>query len=166
MNEYEKNLILNLSLGKITKDEFLRQFSEFSEDVDYLRRGLESAFANRDADAVEYLLLFGFQFGFPENSAEVLCKLILEDWHTQHENIAMILNKMHYAEAVECLYQTALAVFPYLDYDESYSLGVKCIYALRTIGTASAKEKLDLIAHGGNAILAENAQRLLKTLNE
>lgn len=165
MNLDQRNLILNLSLGRITKDEFLKSFPEIlGANADYLQRELESSLSSKDADAVEHLLLLGFQFGFPESSAEILCSLILQDWHTQHENIAMILKDMRYPGAVQCLYQTALTIFPYLDYDESYALGVKCIYALRAIGTRNAQEKLVLIAHGDNAILAENAQRLLKAM--
>ncbi|MFC5473994.1 hypothetical protein [Paraherbaspirillum soli] len=165
MNADQRNLILNLSLGRVSKDEFLRHFPEILEsNGDYLRHELERAFSSKDADAVEHLLLLGFQFGCTESSAEVLCNLILQDWHTQHENIAMVLKDMRYPGAVQCLYQAALAVFPYLDYDESYALGVKCIYALRAIGTSNAKEKLALIAQGSNAILAENAERLIKAM--
>ncbi len=109
-------------------------------------------------------MLLGFQFGFGAECAEVLCELILQDWHMQHENIAMVLQNLRLPGTVDCLYRAALVEFPYLDYDESYALGVKCLYALQAIGSDDAKAKLGLIAGGDNPVLAENAQRLLRSL--
>lgn len=160
INAYQRDLILRLSLNKINKDEFIKRFPE-APTVRYLHDELESALTNKDGDSIEYLLLLGFHFGFDRSSSSVLCSLIMQDWHMQHENIATILADMRAPDTVECLYAACFAAFPYLDYDESYSLGVKCIYALNAIGTKSAQAKLALIAQGNNKILAENARRFL-----
>ncbi|WP_137940507.1 hypothetical protein [Chitinivorax sp. B] len=165
MNKDQRALILDLSLGKISKDKFLRLFSgQVEMNGSYLCDELHRAFLSKDADDIEHLLLLGFQFGIADNCSEVLCKLILEGWHMQHENIAMILKELKSPNSVDYLYQAALASFPYLDYDESYALGVKCIYALRAIGTSDARERLLSLASGENKTLAENAKRLLKTM--
>ncbi|MCU6433691.1 hypothetical protein LPB67_07850 [Undibacterium sp. Jales W-56] len=165
MTSDQLKLILDLSLGKISKDKFLIFFPESSGiNAEYISNALEDAFSRKDSNEVEHILLLGFHFGFFERCTDVLCKLLLEDWHTQHENIALILKNLKCPSTVDCLFHAALIAFPYLDYDESYAFGVKCLYALRAIGTDSAKEKLALLAQVENEIIAENAARLLKTM--
>jgi hypothetical protein len=153
-----------LSLGRISKDEFFKKFPETLENG-FLRAQLDQALQDRDPNAVEHLMLLGFHLGFAADCAEVLCKLLLQDWHMQHENIAMVLQDLRHPATVDCLYQTALAELAYLEYDESYALGVKCIFALQAIGTDRAKEKLALIAGGSNPVLAEKARQLLLSLD-
>ncbi len=106
-------------------------------------------------------MLLGFHFGFPKESIDTLCKLILEDWHTQHENMAWQMQKLRDPRSVDCLYQTALAHFAYLEYDEAHALAVKCLWALSEINTTEAREKLRLLTQSENKIVRENAGRLL-----
>jgi hypothetical protein len=55
----------------------------------------------------------------------------------------------------------ALARFPYLDYDDAFALGVKCIWALGRIQTEEAVARLTDLLSCGNTILEENAAEQL-----
>jgi hypothetical protein len=128
MTEGERGLVLSVTLNRISEAAFLAAFPvNPRRDPEFVLRALEGAVRERSSDDVECGLLLGFKFGFPTNLAPVLCKLILEDWHKSHENIAMLLQKLRDPRSIDCLFQTALTRFPYLDYDDARALAVKCI---------------------------------------
>lgn len=161
MDERQKRLIVNLSLGKLSEDDFLEEFSDnIDHDLDILRL-LMSVKLNEDAGELECVMLLGFHFGFPVDCGSILCEILGLSWHQQHENIVFALQKIKFAGAAEALYIAAISHFAYLEYDETYALGVKCEYALRAIGTASAKDKLIALSRGANKVLAENALKML-----
>lgn len=165
MNAVHLDLIRKLTLGKISEDDFLLSFPyNPAKDKTYFLRALDGLLLSKNADDLEHVLLLGFHFGFPEESAIVLCKLMLEEWHTQHENIALVLKDLRCPDSVDCLFSTALKKFLYLEYDESNALAVKCIYALRAIGTDRAKEKLILLAEHNDEIIRSNAKRALDAM--
>jgi hypothetical protein len=162
MTDEQRELILNLALKRISENEFLARFPVNPRiDTSYVVRALEEAMQDRNKHDVERAMMIGFHFGFPKESADVLCRLILEDWHTQHENMAWEMQRLKDPRTVDCLYQTALARFPYLDYDDAHALAVKCLWALSDINTAEAREKLRLLTQSENKIIHENAVRLL-----
>ncbi|HEY6252424.1 MAG TPA: hypothetical protein VI685_20915 [Candidatus Angelobacter sp.] len=130
-------------------------------DTGYILRALEQTLHTKRKADVECAMILWFHFGFPDNTGPILCKLILEDWHTQHENMAAAMQKLRDPRTVDCLYQTALARFPYLEYDEAHALAVKCLWALSDINTHEACEKLKLLTQSKNKIIRENAERLL-----
>ena len=67
-------------------------------------------------------------------------------WHYKHEDIAQRLQHLKSPDAIECLYRTALTKFDYLDWDNSYSLARKCMWALGDINTDESKKKIELLA--------------------
>lgn len=117
----------------ISKDEFLRDFTvDVTQNPSYVVKLLEEAYSKKSADEVEHSLFIGFSFNlFSKDYVEILCKLIEADWHYQHENIAMIFQRLKSLDSIEYLYQAALTQFEYLNFDEAYALAVKCIWALR-----------------------------------
>jgi len=164
MNEEQRNKVLNFTLGRISRKDLLAAFPcDLERPGTWIAAALLEALASKDAANVEHIMLLGFKFGFPDDCVEVLCKIMLQDWHNQHENIAMVLKDLRSPGSTDCLYQTVEAHFPYLDYDESYALGVKCLYALHAIGTPQAREKLALLASSSNEVISERAGRLLQS---
>lgn len=158
-----QGLVLDLALKRISEDMFFRLFpADLKLNTTFAVRELEDALIRKDAAQVECALLLTFHFGNQERHAAILCKLLLEDWHHQHENIASLLQDLKDPSSIECLYQTALTHFAYLDYDEAYALAVKCIWALGDINTDDAKGKLLLLAHSDNDIIRENALEQLQ----
>lgn len=164
MKKEERNLIDKLMEKNISNSNFLEQFTvNVLVDHNYLIKLLEEAYMYKEADDVEYCLYVGFVFElFSNDYLPILCKLLEAPWHCQHEDIAMILQKLKSPDSVEVLFKTTFARFDYLDYDESFALAVKCIWALGDTRTKEAKEKLRILARSDNKIIKDNAEFQLK----
>lgn len=54
---------------------------------------------------------------FTEDYIDILIKLLYAPWHYKHEDIATIFQAFRLPQTVECLYDTAITEFKYLDYD-------------------------------------------------
>lgn len=163
MNIKEKDLIIDFALKKITKEDFLSTYSvNPAIEKQHVLQLLEKAYQEKNADDVDILLVLGFLFDvFSKDYIDILCKLIVEDWHYKHEDIALVLQKLKSPESIDALYKTALAKFEYLDYDDSYALARKCIHALGDMNTDYAKEKLKLLAASDIDIIKEKAEKQL-----
>lgn len=92
---------------------------------------------------------------------ELLCLLLKERWHYQHENIVTMLQSIKSPNCIDTLYDTALAHFDNVAYMETYALARKCIHALGDINTEYAKEKLRLLAASSIPIIKEKAEKQL-----
>ncbi len=164
MDASEQKLILDLALKSITKKQFLLAYPvDVQEDHKYVTRTLKDAFARKDSDDVEYALLLGFSFCFEEDVVPVLCDLIVQDWHYKHEDIARLLQDFGAPESIEYLYRVSLMELKYLEYDDSYALAVKCIWALGKINTSISREKLKLLALSENRVVKEASKRQLNS---
>lgn len=164
MKKVEREILHKLMTRAITPEMFVKDFTvDISKNPIYIRELLELAYLEHEANDVEYLLIAIFHFRlFMEDYVDVLCKLMIETWHFQHENIASIFQKIKSPRTIECLYKTSLAQFEYLEFDEAFALAVKCIWALGDINTLESKEKLKLLSQSENEIIRDNA---IKQLN-
>jgi hypothetical protein len=163
MNQVQQELVFDLMFKRISREKFIELFFVGGDILeDYVCQQLEVALAVKDADGVECLLILGFIFESLYRCPDILSRLLVEDWHVCHEDIASALQELKYPGAVDNLFKAALAVYPYIG--SEYSLGVKCIHALHDVGTESAKEKLRVLARAENPVLAERAGRLLASM--
>ena len=101
----------------------------------------------------------------PPSSASILNRLLPLDWHYQHENIALALQRLADSSSVDSLYLAAQSRHAYLDYDQAYALAVKCIWALGAIGTDEAREKLQRLAASEKTVISLAAQHQLARLS-
>ncbi len=121
-------LILDLAHGRISADVFVSKFgSDPRSSPDLIRAELEQAMAEKCSNCVEYALILGFHFGLSPSWAPVLSKLLEEDWHFKHEDIADALQDIRAPSTVDCLYRAALKKHEYLAYDDGTGLAVRCI---------------------------------------
>lgn len=156
--------ISELMLGKITRQQFLKM-NNIDEQMlmsiiyNMLTCSLDSKSKN-DVDVAIYLF-YAFEIN-NEKFVPVLNELLVCSWHEQHENIAMALQKFRSPSSVNNLFQTINTKYQYLDYDDSYALAVKCIWALGDIGNELAKGKLEELLYSPNKIISENAMKQLK----
>lgn len=156
-----------LAAGRISNQEFCDALSTKADDAAALGfRWLKTALAEHDPEGVEFGLFIGHRFGFIESHLQVLLRLADEGWHTQHENVVDGLAVLHSPLSVDTLYRTALARFEYLEYDEAFALGVKCIWALGALKSEDAVVRLRELSSCGNQILEENARAQLARLRE
>jgi hypothetical protein len=165
MDGAKGRLILALAKGVLSEDAFIAQFGADPRTTpDIVRIELEQAFAEKSADSVEYALILGFAFRLSRKWAPLLCKLMEEDWHRSHEDIASALQDICVPCTVDCLYRAALRKHDYLAYNDSEALAVKCIWALHDIGTSEAVEKLKLLSQSASAPIRERALKRLSAL--
>lgn len=152
-------------LSSISKDKFLCLFQDKNKlDESFFLSNLKEIYESKNGDDFEYLLFLGFSYNlFSESQVEIFNKALLDDWHNKHEDVAMILQKLHSPQSVEYLYKAIFKNYKYLEYDESHAFEVKCIWAIGNIKTSTAKEKLEKIAQLEIPEIRESAkQQLLK----
>jgi hypothetical protein len=163
----KEQLIINLMLHRISEAEFLEQYGlDPRVDPSHVLQLIDEATASRHADGIECALLLGFRFGFPKDIVPTLCKLLPATWHRQHENMAMIIEDMPDPIAVEPLYQAALTKYDYLDYDDTYALANKCIWALGAIANKEAESKLYLLAQSDIRFIKRDAIKWIVRLRD
>ena len=118
-----------------------------------------------DPHDIENVLYVANTFGvLSEEFVDILIILLQETWHYGHESIVWAFQKIKSPRTVDILYKTALARFPYLDYDETGhdSLRLHCIWALGEINTPGAKEKLKLLTQSDDPVTKEKATHMLQ----
>jgi hypothetical protein len=167
MDPAKQKLVIDLALRRMSTDEFVSQFGvDLRRDHEFVHHALRQALDQKSGDDVECAMILAHKFGLSASWAPTLSALLRQDWHHSHENIASALQDIHDPSTVEDLYQTALTSHPYLAYDHAHALAVKCIWALHDIGTASAREKLALLADSSVMVIRENARKRLSHLSD
>ncbi|MES2774267.1 MAG: hypothetical protein V4722_08790 [Bacteroidota bacterium] len=163
MNNIDKKLILDLSLGKISQKAFFEAYSfDLSGISNHVKNLLSSALLTQVPDDVEYPMLLGFIFKvYGHDFKDLLVNLLQQDWHYKHEDIVSIMQDLRYSDFVDVLYLTALKTFKYLHYDDVLGLARKCTWALSAIDTPYAINKLELLAQSPNALIKSYAQKRL-----
>jgi len=163
MTPQEKQLVMAFATNKIKKSEFFKSYPvDISGRYDYLLKVLDDSSNIENAEGIEYAILLGYIIGFDKSHVPILCRLMMGSWHQQHENIASILQELRDPRSIDCLYYGAVMDFDYLDYDESFSLAKKCIWALGAINTIKSTEKLQSIAESDNPIKKKDALHQLE----
>lgn len=162
MTEFERDLVIKLWNSKISEDQFRNEFFKDELSEQKIIKLLERAFVERNADDVEYTLFVGAVFDLlTEKSVSILCKLLVSDSHSRHEDIARNLQKLKSPESIESLYAAALLKLDYLDFDENFALARKCTWALSAINTSESRKKLELLAQCDNEIIRGFAKKRL-----
>jgi len=163
ITEREHDLILNVSTGRISKEEFLKKYSISLIDGKYVLELLETAYNEKSAVDVESAFALGISFDvFNKHHIRFFSTLLEAHWHYQHENIVRLLQDLKNPEAINCLYKTCQTYYEYLEYNDCYALIVKCTWALGDINTKKSKEKLELLAQSENEIIRDAAKKQLE----
>ena len=167
MEVEKQKLVSDFANKRISEHEFVLRYGvNFRNDQTKLLGELEQALASRSPNSVEYALLLGHIFGWPRSAEIVLCKLLEEEWHTRHEDVAFTLQQLRPPCAVEPLYRAATKNLDYLAYDNGAALARKCVYALAFIGTADAREKLVALTNSNVEHVRSYAQHALNALEK
>lgn len=123
---------------------------------------LNESLADKNGDAVEYLVYAADKNGVNESFVNVLCELldVREDWQYKHEDIATLLGKVRSPKSVPCLYRLAN------EYETSdiHSIPLKAMWSLRLIGTAQAEESLKTLCNSSDGRKAKIAKQQLDYL--
>ena len=140
-------------------------FEAFGADLranpEILRRHLGETLDTRIADDVESLLVVSLLLGaLTTDSTEILCRLLLADFHTRHEDIAKTLQELRDPRSVQALYDACFLDLPYF-IDDGDALARKCTWALHDVGTEDAFEKLRLLCSHPRESVCKYAEKRL-----
>ena len=155
-------LAVDLALGRIDDDEFARRFGiDLRIHPQHKAQLLADALASREPGDVEAALTLCHHFdGFRSEHVPLLCELMLEPWHTRHEDIALALEHLADARSVDALYRAAMSEYHYAP-DGGLALARKCTWALAGIGTVEARSMLERLACCGNQTIEGYARKRL-----
>lgn len=163
MKPSDKNAILDLALRRISEKDFAGRFLvPFESYKVFINGTLASSLDTKDPDDVEYSLQLLFIFKLYDSSLDsVITRLLLEKWHFKHEDLVGLVQTYCIKGTEESLFQLAGIQFAYLDYDENFGLARKCTWALATLNSPEAAEKLQQLADGSNEIIRAYARKRL-----
>lgn len=127
-----------------------RQLRFKSETLLLLKKDIES----RDSKGLANTLAVIHNDGADKDFTSLLLQLLDEDWHTSEEDIVSVLELINDPRSIDKLYNVAINV---PDYDDMRALAKKCMWALSSINTPEAVEKLKLLRESNDPIIKENA---------
>jgi len=161
MNKKQRELVDALMRQTLPLDVFRREyFAPEVEPAEQLLEQLVGATEEKSEDDVDLLLFVGFSLElFSPEYVPALARLLPQDWHHSHEDIARLLQELKDPRAIDALYETALTTYEYRDYDEVFSLARKCTWALADIGTPDALSRLKELAACGNPAIEGFARK-------
>lgn len=163
MTNEERDVISKLMAKTITKQDFINYFQGKTKNKEYILELLKLAYKEKNADDIEFCLYICFVLELHmEDSLQILCDLLKEHWHYQHENILIMLQELKDPKSVDFIYQTAKTKYEYLEYNDCYSLIIKCCWALGDINTNESLEKLKQLSQSNNEIIKDAAIEQLK----
>lgn len=165
MTTEQKNIITDFYFSKISKAEFLKKYPiDFGNNKMHIYDSVKEAYDNKNANELDLaftLIIFDTTIIDSDEFVELLCLLLPERWHPQHENIVTMLQNIKSPKSIDALYDTALTVFDSVVYMETYALARKCIHALGDINTEESKNKLKLLAQSNIPVIKEKAKKQL-----
>lgn len=169
MDSSQQQAVIDFAIERIDRDELFRRLRVDESSIpEQVRRSLVEATASKDGDAVEAALTLGFLFAMPENIVDLVHGIILEQWHSRHEDMIRILQDAADPRSVEVLRQ-ALQLKPklgYLDFDDYGSYYKKCLWALQSIGDEDATDVIRACAESQDDALRSQALYRLKRQQE
>ena len=131
--------------------------SESSETFDALQKATQQ----KDPDKFEEALNAYFPMRHSEGLCELLAEVLVENWHFRHEDVALAIQDLKCACAVEALERRASGNPDYLIWDENHALARKCTWALADIGTDDAKQALERLSKSVTSVVRDFAQKRL-----
>ncbi len=165
MNEAQHRLVTDLLVGRLSTHDFVEQFGvDPTTDRQFVRLGLERALIDRSSDDVSALLALAFRFDLSASWAPLLCRLLQEDWHQSHEDLASALQDLRDPTTVDGLFAATCVEHAYLAFDDARALAVKCIWALHDIGTDAARSHLETLARFDVEVIRHAAGERLDAL--
>ncbi|HEM7578103.1 TPA: hypothetical protein U2J86_005162 [Serratia marcescens] len=154
------NLIELYMRKKINKDNLIQEYTKKFGIIDICHE-LDLSIEKKDSEFLDCILYLGDVIKYKYVCIYLLEKLILEKWHYKHEDLARLLQAYKSPSSVDVLYLASNLNLEYLDFDDNYSLAIKCIRGINSIGNENAIEKLKILSKSKNEKIKNNAILLL-----
>jgi hypothetical protein len=120
---------------------------------------LQKTVEQKDPDGFEEALSACFPMQHCEGLCELLSEVLVADWHLRHEDVALAIQDLKCACAVEALERRAASNPDYLEWDENHALARKCTWALADIGSDAAKQALERLSKSDILVVRGFAQK-------
>jgi hypothetical protein len=155
----DKGSLIGKKIDKKLFDNWFGRIISENEYMIFLGRSINE----RKKDIFSLVLMTGYQLGFINiNSLYLLNKVLPEDWHMEHEDIARTMQDLHDESSIEALCRTVYSKYKYLEYNDSQALARKCIYALGEIGSKKAIQILKDMCNSDDEYLRSTAKHQLE----
>ncbi|AZQ65237.1 hypothetical protein EI427_23780 [Flammeovirga pectinis] len=162
----KKDLILDFVTKEITKEEFEEQYPQVL-NKEYLDKQFKAALKNKDALTIDYL--FKIRVYISNDFFYLICKqLITEDWHRQHENIALMF-QFNYKnpDCIDIVVQSMYLQCEHWDEDAHRDPFIrKCAYILGDLKTPYAIAKLKELSLSDDEMIKGYCTYQLKRIGE
>ena len=127
-----------------------------------IHNNIRTALLSREPYEVEKSLMPLYQLSEIGEFINDLIELLNEGFHFKHEDIVRLFQEAKDPRTCQILKETTFKKFGYLNYDDSFGLARKCIWALADIGTSEAKNFLKEISETSNDIISKYATKRLE----
>jgi hypothetical protein len=163
MTDYEKEIIKNIALGKISQADGLKELRLTESKIkDFTLASLNIGYETHDSDAIAWTLYFGSGTMSSEEFVHIFCKLIVEDWHVSHENIALLLQEIKSPNSIECIRDAIFVADKFDYYDNGAAFIRKCCFALGDINTERSWSILNELTKSKNQLIKKAALEQMK----
>jgi hypothetical protein len=160
----ELGLLIAYLVGRLSYEEYVaRSGVDHLWHAESFERELRAASVEQDGDTLDWLLVLGVKRDLVDTRlAPLLASLLLEEWHTRHDELARILQDLRDPAVADTLAAAATTIPPYLAaVDSGHAFARKCIWALADIGTVEAHQHLLRLARHPDREVAGYAARRL-----
>jgi hypothetical protein len=167
MTEADKKLLIDLDYGRVTFDDFLRQFSvDLKSDNNFIRTEVEAAIQSADTDRIQMTIpLIWFSADIP-NFVDLLNELLINPNHRSHQVIAKNLQDFVPSPTTVPFVRKALeAKFDYLEYTCS-DLDVIAKWFSWLLFSIGTDEAINLMKEYSNSTVEEIANEMRYRLNK
>ena len=168
----EKSVYQDYFSNKISVETLAEQLKLSDKNFPFVvQEKMEQDLSEKDAEMLEYHVYSLFLWKERTNPKEreplvlftdILNRLLLCDWHKQHEDIVNLLQEISAGSSVDVLYKAIYLKLSYLEWDDNFSFQKKCVRAINHIGGESARRYLELLGQEKNSIIRELAERKLR----
>lgn len=169
-----ENLFNQYFSNKLCREEFLEQLDINNERFsEYYLDELEETVKKHNAGRLENMIYVLFIWAEERNDAGnfkqasllgILNELLITDWHCQHENIVMLLEKISSLNSIDYLYNAIELNPQYLSWDDNYAFEVKCVRAIYYIGKEKSFPYLKKLCSHENDVIRNMAERQIRKL--
>lgn len=153
-----------LMLGKISNKKFLK-INNITQIESVIEQGLDASFRSKSATDVEQYIYLIFKFEvYKKEYVDILNNLLISEWHYQHENIVILLEKISSLSSIPYLYNAIDLRPQYLTCNNSHSFEIKCVRAIYYIGKEKAIPYLKELCNNKIFDVRETAKRQITKL--
>lgn len=173
MKEFDYSIFKAYFSKQIKREEFLKKLIHiYNSDKYFLLHELSNSYIEKNPDNINKLIYMLYVLeqeieGFNLSAyLDILNKLIISDWHCEHEDIVLLLVKISDTSSLEYISKAMNLKLDYLEWDDNYAFEKKCVHAIARIGDKKAIPYLKTISTEKNLIVRDCAIKQITKISD